>query len=93
MYDDLEGIDAALFNELQDAVNETVMRLIDARTETVPMRRTYAAIAGKALIMSGCQFIGSALKLSPDEGLAPGMALLAEFQRLARVKDAEQRSP
>lgn len=89
MFDDLNTLDAALFGEIQEALDVVIKQLIDERASTTDQRRMVSAIVGKALVVSGATYIGAAMRLPAEEGLAPGLACLAEFQRIARAKSAK----
>jgi hypothetical protein len=90
---ELSELDRKLFEEVMDAVNATIMQMVSERAgHDRKLTRIYCVVAGKALVTSGCQFLGNALELGPDEGLAPAYACVAEYQRLARVKSANERS-
>jgi hypothetical protein len=89
MFDDLTRLDDALFQEIQEAVHVVIKQLIDERANGPDQRRLLSVIAGKALIVSGSSFIGAAMRLPHQEGLAPGMACLAEFKRIAKANAAK----
>lgn len=77
--------DSEVFNEVGDSVMNAVRQYIDQRAaKTGEDRRLLAAVAGKALMISGSTFIANAMGITdPDVGMKPGMEALEKFKQYA----------
>jgi hypothetical protein len=85
----MESIESEqLFVEFQDVADKAMRQIIDGRFPHDPERSNAAVQAGKALILLGCSYIGSAARLDADAGLEPGLRCLDRLKEIVRLKQS-----
>lgn len=92
MYDDLSMLDTVFFNEVSDAAEELVKKMISARSSDEAARRMHAVIAGKALVILGVTWIGTAFELEAAPAIDVGEQALKQLKQMAQSELARRRA-
>lgn len=91
MYDDLSQLYAQFFQEVSDATEELVKRMTKARSSNEAQLRTHAIIAGKALVIAGVTWIGTAFELDAVPALDVGEQALKRLKEMAQTELARRK--
>lgn len=73
----------AVFQEVTEAVNDTLQQYVDNRVQSGDDESEVMVQVGRALVMTGCVYLGNGLGIrDPEQGLQPGHDLLARFEAM-----------
>lgn len=77
-----------IFDAVSNDIDLVLRKWIDEQHRLRPdvPRELLCVDVGKALILLGGTYVGNAIDLDAEQGLAPALACFREYQRLARSR-------